>query len=206
MTHKTILVIALLLLAAPAAYGQDTELNIYGGLSAPQGDFADDSGDDAGYASFGLSVMGEYVQYLGTPGLGWASSASLLVNPADDDIINANDPDVGRYFILPVMTGLRYQTELSATLDGYAIGQAGLVGSRAPRLEVGDAEATSNNVFGFGFAFGAGIVLSDGINITARYLSLGQPEYEYEDDDGGEQDFEPSMRLFQVMIGIAIGD
>lgn len=214
MVRKLVLPLVLLLYTIPlssTARAQEVELpeiNLYGGLSAPVGDFSDDTGTDAGYASFGLGVMGEYVLPVGSPGLGWVSSASLLINGADDDFIGQG-ADVGRYFIIPLMTGLRYFAELSPTVDGYGLGQVGVSIVRGPSGDVGDTEYSSNFATSFGFGLGGGIVLNDRINLTLRYLILGEQEFEYDIEGPGgdtEGEAEVSVGVVQVMIGFQIGN
>ena len=188
-----------------------------GGLSIPVGDFADDSGSDAGSAGIGFTVVGDYLVPLGSPGLDWMTSASVAVNTVDEDAfdvfnVDVDDVDTGFWINVPVLTGIRYQTEVSPTVDIFGLGQVGLNVVRAPSGEVNDfdpsVEFSPGIATALGFSFGGGIVLNERIQIGVRYNILGNPDIEYDLEQGDASDEiegEVALSLIQLTVGIPLG-
>lgn len=191
------------------AHAQENRLYINGGLSIPLSDFADDGDFDEGHAGVGLAVTGDYLVPLGSPGLDWATSASITANTVEEEFFGVNDADVGYWFNLPVLTGIRYQTDVSPTVDLFGLGQIGLNLVRAPGVDTDNQEASPGIATSLGFGFGGGLILNDRIQISLRYLTLGEPEIEYdlETDGGQDQEFEREVpiTILQLTVGIPLG-
>ena len=190
---------------------QENRLFINGGLSIPVGDFADDSGSDAGAAGIGFTVVGDYLVPLGSPGLDWATSASVAVNTVDEDFFGGGDIDTGFWINVPALTGIRYQTSVSPTVDLFGLGQVGLNIMRAPSAENNDfdpaVEYSPGLVTTLGFSFGGGIVLNEGIQIGLRYNILGNPDIEFELENANidEAEGEVALSIVQLTVGIPLG-
>lgn len=147
-------------------------------------------------------VGADYNRPIGMPGLGWVTSATLALNGIDaDDVFGTDEVDTGFYFNVPILTGFRYTTNLSPTMQGYAQAQVGLNFFKGPSVEFNDDESTSSIGTSFGFGVGAGVVFNDRINVSIRYLSLGEPEAEY-DGDLFEGDYEQPVSLLTLSIGL----
>ncbi len=212
MKHAYTLFIAVaLFFTTHAAHAQlmmdQGQLTVYAGISSPTGDFGDDDGDDAGGATLGFSVTGEYTVPFGTEGLGWVSSVSIIVNGVDEP----ENFEAGYWINVPVMTGLKYQTEASATLDVYGLGQVGLNLNKAPNFTrtYGDgsqAETSFDIATSFSFGVGAGVIFNDQINVSLRYLALGEPEITgtevYEGEEYDTNDYDQPISMIQLVVGI----
>ena len=199
-----------------SAYAQNAKgyFSVYGGISMPQGDFGDDTGVDAGGAKTSFGIGFDYNSPLKTKGLIWISSVTILLNGLDESDLEAAlrselpgvdfDLDVGRWINIPVLTGLKFQTEISPTLDIYGIGQTGLNFVKAPGAEITAGSVTGEMSYdtatSFGFCFGGGIILKEknSINIGFRYFLLGEPEID------GTIDVETESEKIQIEQPISI--
>lgn len=197
----------LLFLVPERSNAQSSGFTIYGGISLPMGDFGSNSGTEAGYAELGYLGGLEYASLFNEEsGLGWMVSATYITNPVDEQEFVGTGVDVGNWINVPVMGGIQIQSELSEGLQIYGQGQAGVNFAQAPSIEGGGIEATTDWETTFGFAVGAGVLISDLIDIGARYLILGEPEFEYSTSEGstgaaGSQ----KISMLEIGIGIRIG-
>ena len=193
------------------AHAQENRLFVNGGLAIPLSDFADD-GDpsDEGFAGIGFGVTGDYLVPLGSPGLDWATSASVTANTVEEEFFGT-DVDTGFWINVPLLTGLRYQTQVSPTVDVFGLGQIGLNIVRGPSGDADDGEVSPGIATTLGFGFGGGIVLSNRIQISLRYLTLGEPELEFDVDfddpnrQDGEIEREVPISILQLTVGIPLG-
>ncbi|NTV45395.1 MAG: porin family protein [Chlorobiales bacterium] len=154
---------------------------IYGGVSLPMGDFADDSGDKAGLAKLGFGGGLQVTFPLGSQGLELIGDAAFLYNPLDEDKSGIKD---AAYTNIPVMAGLRYVGTINPDFSIYAMGLAGINIASFSDIEIQNADGygspgkiTFDSATSFGFGFGAGVIFSESFNIGAKYLILGEPEY-----------------------------
>lgn len=171
--------------ALPLA-GQGTwSASALGGIGVPLGDFADDSGEEAGLATIGVTVGFDLSRRIGAvEGLSWFSTLAVAAFGVDDGFVVelGLDPaqvDIGRYWGMTAATGLGYAIG-TGTPALQLTGQL-LVGAvRAPGLSVTQAgetlELDTNWEPARGVVVGAGLEISDRITLTARYTTLVNPE------------------------------
>ena len=160
---------------------------VLGNISIPIGEFSDDiNNPNTGLAKGGLGGTFEYSLPV-SQGLYWSSSVSLLVNFVNDDLINEETGyEMGPWFNIPVLTGVRYHHILSASMTILLTGQVGLGFVQAPTTESNSAyqsvefEASAKLATTFGFGIGAGFLLNDRIIFGVQYLDLGKAGIEYE--------------------------
>lgn len=175
------------------------------GIAIPLGDFGDDAGNvDDGFAQIGFFGELNYVHFLEqNNNLGWASTGGLILNSVDESDFG-QDVDISPYLNIPLLTGLRYQSQTSGGMGIYGLGQVGLNLSKGPSFEFNGNEQNSNMVASFGFGLGAGLIFNNQFNVGIRYLGLGEPEYEYEDQDGNSiGEMEQPISMLQISIGIS---
>lgn len=207
------------------SYSQSSpvKFGIFGGVSIPTGDFGEDksfnleTGKGDGFATVGFGGGLELLYPVGTPGLNWHTTAGFLYNGFDDtELLNYIDDDdaevdAGSYYIIPVITGLSYQAQLSPTLDALIIGQLGLSFIKKTTMELSypgfdeylDVEFGMATSFSFGV--GAGLLFNDKFNITFRYLGCGEPEFDVtfdEDGDTYDGEAEISVAVFLISVGV----
>ncbi|MFC1538755.1 hypothetical protein ACFL6H_04970 [Candidatus Latescibacterota bacterium] len=219
----TLLFIMLIIPSTCFAQAVDSPFSIFGGLAMPQGDFGDDDDlEDCGNAKTGFGAGINYTTQLTNPDLSWISSISFLMNGWDEDMLEEEwgedtKIDAGSWINIPIMSGIKYQTSISPTMQIYLLGQGGLNIVKAPSLEASyyddyDEEWYKDELewdtgSSFGFTFGGGIVLTDKISIGLRYYSLGEPEiegeYKSEDDDSEKIEWEGPISILLVMVEIS---
>ncbi len=213
---------------ASLCYAQN--FTLYGGLAMPRGDFGDNDLDnnDAGFAKTGLVLGGEYAIPMGSPGLFGVIGVSMVRNSFDEDVFQdaAGDEfsfDIGPWYNVPIMAGLKYQSEMSPGMRFYATGQVGLNIIKGPKFEESSAyygesvEITWDTANSFGFGIGGGVVINDKINLGIRYLSLGEADLEGTvdwtgDGDSGSEDVKwededmfdgvPPLSILLLTVGI----
>jgi len=204
------------------------EFNLFGGIALPQGDFKDDPDDpDSGLAKTGFGVGVNHIRPLTTPGMSWITSAALLYNGMEVDESDYDldyygidvTVDAGAWINIPIMTGLKYETEVSPTMKIYGLGQVGINMVKAPKLEI-KASSSSSSVkaeteydmaSSFGYVFGGGIVLSEKISVGLRYFALGEPKIKgtVKASGGGESDSEKfelkqSISVLLLMVELSL--
>jgi len=198
---------------------QKGQLSLHAGAAFPQGEFGETTGDefvgDSGFATTGLTVAGEYTYPTGTPGLGIVGSISVIANGMDGneafEVDEDDEVDIssGYWINVPVMGGVRYETEVSPTADLYGIGQVGININRGPTVEISyddsSGEISHSTVTSTGFTIGAGVVFNDQINASIRYLNLGTPEITAEEefqDDTDEFEYDQPLAAIQLLVGV----
>lgn len=205
----------------------ESYFSVFGHLSKPNGDFADNSTETDGYAKFGYGGGIEYSRLVLPDNIYWVTSAAFVMNPVDsDDIADfvfedndlADHLEIKPYQNIPITTGLKYQTRVE-TFDLYGMAQIGLNIVRMGDWEMTDVyqngypvdliryEFETTNTLAF--ILGVGVILKDRFNISARYYALGETEIEeakvYVDGDkldwsDAENDHEISMFVFSIGI------
>lgn len=196
------------------ATAQTTELSLTGfaGVVLPSGDFGDDDSQGDGGASTGLGVGVDYVRPMPDllEGFSALGTASLNINPADD-FAGGDDADVGYWLNLPLLVGGRYTAEVSPTMQAFGQAQIGLNVARSPSVEVSSGsfsqEIESGMATTLGLSFGVGAVLNDRFDVSLRYVTAGEPEFEVDvtsGDQSGEADFETAIAFLQLIVGISL--
>lgn len=176
------------------------------GLSVPAGDFGDDGGEGAGFAMMGIAVTGDYIFPLGSS-LGWVTSASIVYNPANDDILGGANGDAGPWVNIPFLTGLRYETPISPSASLFGQGQVGFNYVNGPDIELSAGGQQGEVNFGgattFGFGIGAGVLINQRIGVSARYFDMGEAEIEIEIEEPGgssEAEVDRPVSFFQIVL------
>jgi len=181
------------------------EFGIYGGLSIPTADFADDNiyEDKAGFALKGFGLGIEMNKPLNSSSLYWSSSVSFLINSYNTDEIEDYYRDDLQYYPnvykckvdagfwgnIPLLTGIKFQTKISPTLEFFGLGQIGINIVNHPDLDIeldfGDyygyyyeVRSTINfdSATTFAFMVGGGVSLNKKLNISFKYFGLGKAE------------------------------
>jgi len=213
-------------------YCEAQSFGLYGAVALPQGDFGDDSGSDAGLAKTGFGGGMEYCAPLGSPGLEWVLSGSLLLNkldtdPLEDELgwwLDGGDVDAGSWMNIPLMGGIRYRTMASPTVDFFAVGLAGLNVVKGPTIKYEalfwddweyeyvhvEIEQTLDPATSFGMGIGAGIIVNKKLSIAFRYLNLGEPEIkgdieadvEYEEYFDWDVEFDQPISMLLLTVGV----
>ena len=198
---------------------QKGQLSLHAGAAFPQGEFGatDEDDENSGFATTGLTVVGEYTYPTGTPGLGIVGSISVTANGMnEDELIEDDEVDVssGYWINAPVMGGLRYKTEVSPTADLYGVGQVGINVNRGPTVELSNDDRSAtisySTVTSTGFTIGAGVAFSDQIDVSIRYLKLGTPEitreaevqFDGETQEEEEYEYDQPLAAIQLLVGV----
>ena len=199
---------------------QKGQLSLHAGAAFPQGEFGatDEDDENSGFATTGLTVVGEYTYPIGTPGLGIVGSISVTANGVNEnELLEGVDDEVdvssGYWINVPVMGGLRYETEVSPTADLYGVGQVGININRGPTVEASynDVSTTTSfsTVTSTGFTIGAGVAFNNQINASIRYLKLGTPKITTETEvqfDGEtrneEYEYDQPLAAIQLLVGV----
>lgn len=141
------------------------------GTAVPLGSFVDKSSLDpnAGYAN--MSIMGglEYTALPLNGGIGL--TASLLAHTYSVSMVPGS-PSTGRYFILSLMGGPRFEMALASLtpISFYGAGQIGALYSKAPDLAFSDFTLTGGTDVSFGVSVGGGAVFDKVIDVGVRYF------------------------------------
>jgi hypothetical protein len=162
-------------------------IGFFGGVALPSGDFADDEGEDAGGAETGFMVGADAYLPLGNTAFGWVTSASINSFGVDDD--GNDEVDLGRYWLIPIMTGVSYPIALSPTMSLAPMAQIGLNIAVGPNGEIADEDFNTSTSFSLAFSAGANMMFTPTLGATLRYMNGGSPEREIEQGDlEGERD------------------
>ncbi len=225
MLRFTLTITFLSLILINISYSQTSPLKfgIFGAVSLPAGDFGEDksfnldTGKGDGFATTGFGGGLELLYPVGAPGLNWHTTAAFLYNGFDDtELLNYIDDDdaevdAGNYFIIPVITGLSYQAQLSPTLDALFLGQLGVAFIKKTTMELTYPESDYSLEVDFGmatafsFGVGAGLLFNDKFNVTFRYLGCGEPEFDVtfdEDGDTYDGNAEIPVGIFLISLGV----
>jgi hypothetical protein len=134
-----------------------------------------------------------------------------LFEDADEDV----DISSGYWLNVPIMAGLRYETEASSGTDVFGLEKVGINMNRRPTIEADNDNISVTQSFStatsFGFALGVGAVFNEQIIVSLRYLGLGSPEITTEvetefngDTTTNEDDYSQPLDGIQLLIGIDI--
>ena len=193
MRNVRLLVLLVALMLVPASLSaqgvpfMDGGIGFFGGVALPTGDFADDDGEDAGGAETGFMVGADAYLPLGSTAFGWVTSASINSFGVDDD--GNDEVDLGRYWLLPIMTGVSYPIVLSPTMSISPMAQIGLNIAFGPNGEIADEDFNTSTSFSLAFSAGANMMFSETLGATLRYVNGGAPEREIEQGElEGERD------------------
>jgi hypothetical protein len=187
----TLAVLALLSQTGTAQTGLVTNrinVQVFGGLSLPTGDFASTSSVEAGGAKTGFVVGGELGVNL-VAGLAWWNTVAVSFNSLNDELVkdlagvSSVSGDIGSWTTVWPMTGLRYTTWVAPGVTIYATGQVGILFGSTPEVSVNSggfrysSKSFSSSAFAYGF--GAGVLIANRFTAGVPYMT-GQPEYDVE--------------------------
>lgn len=216
----TLIVSALLFQTGTAQTGLVTSrlnVQLFGGLAIPTGDFASTSSSDAGGAKTGFVVGGELGLNF-VAGLAWWNTVAVSFNSLNEELVEdlagttSVSGDMGSWTTIWPMTGLKYTTWVAPAVSIYATGQFGLLLGSTPEVSVSSgvfrysAKSFSSSAFAYGF--GAGVLVANRFTAGVRYLT-GQPEYDiefrvtapgYTSTTTGKTD-QPTS-IFQLTVGV----
>ena len=206
MRNVRLIGLTMAFLAMPAAVSaqgvpfMNGGVGIFGGLALPNGDFADDNADEeSGYAKMGLALGADAHLPFGTTPFGWMTSVSINTFGVDDEMFG-EDADVGRYWLIPIMTGVSYPVTVGTGMSLIPMAQVGLNLALGPSAEddLGN-EADFGTSFSLAFSVGADFMFSQNLGATARYVNGGAPEREVETDGG---DFDKDSPMSWLQLGV----
>ncbi len=194
---------------------------IYGFLALPTGDFGDNSGEGAGYAKIGFGFSAEYTKSIGALELGWVTSITMILNTHDESYIEEllieelGMPDNGIVSTkftsnFPILTGLKYQTEILDHIEIFGAFQAGLNFIKPGNRGITVGEETWGMEFdiytSFGFSVGGGLIFYEHFNVGFRYFGLGEPELKgvITDPDGNSrtEKFDQKVGSLAITLGV----
>jgi hypothetical protein len=227
--------LSFLIMALFAMSNLNAQLDISVLGSLPTGDFADDSGrQDDGFAKFGFGASAGYFIETGVEGLGVYPSVSFIYNASDanDEIvdglqqqINQNnlqasvDEEGGNYFTIPITIGPSYKGEVGDGLYVYGTGHIGIGLNIITQSEITASgqnvdyslEIESNSPVSFAGGIEGGIIFSEMWKFGFQFLSLGEPEYEFDfSERSGNQtgtsstETELPKAMFLIKFGIVL--
>jgi hypothetical protein len=201
---KKYLFFAILFASCVFTLNAQTKSELQIGLAVPQGDFADDK-KDAIYHGDGVAGTGFYLGYkllspLSTDGLYWTFNAGIMYNDLqsdykddwEDEMDDADDYSLPKYFNVPILAGLQYEKTISDGLNLFGEAGVGLNILKITNLsyEIDYYEyyyeyykeylRTFKPSVKLGFKIGAGIVLQEKYTISLNYLGLGSHKVKYE--------------------------
>ncbi len=174
-------------------------LGIFGVLSIPQGNFADDRGNDPGFAKSGLGIGGEFNLPLNAPGLGWYSTITVILHGFDEDATGGN---AGSYILAPILSGLKYEKPVSPTMDIFGIGQIGFSYVRVPSISFDDGEIEFDPASTLSFALGGGLFINSKYTVGLRLVTLGKIKA---DVRGATDRFRTDGAITMLFLGIRFG-
>lgn len=181
---------------------------VQGGLAFPTGDFADDDSEEAGLATLGLTLGAELALRVGSgAGIEWVSNLQGVSFGVDDALfgdLGGVDVDVGRYWGVLLMSGLRYRPGEGSTRAQLAA-QLVAGGMRAPnatlRFMGESAELVSSWAPAKGYSVGAGVSFGERFSVDARYEALLNTEVSAElRYQGTVEEFEGDQPMSWIRI------
>lgn len=214
MRRLKLLALLLAFIAVPSALNAQMLANagfgIFGGVSMPMGEFADDDVNDeeSGFATMGFMVGADMHLPFGDSPLGWVTSASVNSFGVDSDeaarAFGGNEGDFGRYWIVPVLTGASYPVSISPTMSLVPMAQVGLNFVMGPSGEVDNVEGDFSSNISFAFSAGATLNITQNIGVTARYLNAGAPEREIDIEGQGDAEKDSPMSFLQIGVSYTL--
>lgn len=217
--RSIVAVVLLFIFFNAASYSQDednTSVLVYGTLSLPTGNFGENIGafagktrragfsigEEVGLAEIGFGLGAELSIKTGISGLSWIFGMSAITNGVNSNQVQAKfqtdagdtvevSSEFGRWTNIPVMSGLRYDFNLSDKIGVYGLVMGGINFSWCPYKSVTENFFTVDTIStvladdskfdiatDFGFQAGLGFVIAHTYNIGIRYLNLGTPRFD----------------------------
>jgi len=151
------------------------------------------TGDKIGLAETGFGIGLDVSTPVWVEGMEWIISTKFLLNPTNSgeiqslyrsqwgDSVNV-ELDVGNWINIPLMTGLKYNLNISNDFECYGIAQGGVNFSKAPSLMATEGSVTLEET-SYRFATDYSVELSIGIiynqkfNLGISYFNGGTPRY-----------------------------
>jgi hypothetical protein len=186
-------------------YAQNKEekgkFKAFSGLTLPLGFFGENEGrDQDGYAKPGLGFGLEYSLPIGLEEIEGVADVAFLINGCD--VSNVFDAEAGQWINIPILAGLKYESEVSSKRDAYCLFQAGVNFTKPPLFEFSDGSEISYDVSSsFGFSVGGGFVIRKKFDLGLRYLNLGKPKLKGTWDDWAFTDVKQPISLLVVSVG-----
>lgn len=188
------------------------QFGIFGAVSLPQGDFAgDDLEEDNGVAKTGFGGGLSFTFPLGAPGLGWQTDGMIILNSIDASVFEGAGLEVkgGRWMNSPHYDRPEVQLgNFPGIMEFFILAQVGLTLINGPDMEVSEVDMADYEDWKIGsvisFGFGAGFTLSSKLNISLRYLALGNAELDVSIDGETveDADYKPSISMILLTNGI----
>lgn len=166
---------------------------VYGGLSLPNGYFAEDEydkniivGGKQGSANTGFNAGLKYLQPFSDPKLSWFVSAELFYNGLTsdykDEVEDKVDPEYIKfesYFNIPVMAGFNYNlaalsSDVSLWIEAGLGVNCRLISDYSEESKDGsELERTCDKSFLFAYQFGGGLTIKNKLMVGLSYYNLG---------------------------------
>jgi hypothetical protein len=195
MKNISALILCLLTLAG-AGSAQDARhfLSLNAGFSVPMGDYgAQKENMDAGFAKIGFAGGLEYDYFTGFANLAWSTSFNYIANDYESDTftrgLDLQLYESGTYSTISLMTGLKWQKELSENVEAFVMGHVGYAMITGPFLSglplpiSADSklvEFQMNRSSGMGYSVGVGFLFNEHTYLALRYLDAGKATFSKE--------------------------
>ena len=183
---------------------------IFGGASFPISDYGATSGERAGFASIGYSIMLEGTKYL-SQNVNWISSVTISTNGFDNLTLEKSLPNsqvnAGSYNSIWILTGISPETNLSSEIKLYGLVEAGLLFSIFPAIHYYDFYKGTKNLasqkgISLAYCLGGGVNINK-INVGIRF-NAGYPKYKQSFTNGllDSREVKLPLMILQFFIGI----
>ncbi len=186
---KKMIILVCLLAGVAAAEGRF--LSLVAGFSVPLGDFSGQrQTGDVGSARVGFTGGFEYDHGLGLDGLAWSTAFHYLANDYENPLftrgVTLDIYESGAYSTLSLLTGLKWQKNLSESTALFVVGHVGYASIGGPFLSGLPPDATATTPIvefqmgrsgDFAYAFGFGFLFNEHTYLGLRYLNAGRAEF-----------------------------
>ena len=224
MKAKVFLAISMIALSVTGVSAQSKI--VYGGLSLPNGYFAEDeydkniiSGGKEGAAGTGFNAGFKYLQSFSDPKLSWFVSAELLYNGLTSDFkdeaedkLNPEDVKFESYFNIPVMAGFNYNlaalsSDVSLWIEaGLGVNCRLLSDFRAEYDDGGEIELSYDKSFLFAYQFGGGLTIKNKLMVGLAYYNLGTDKLRGQETKNNKTDkFKTKKELSATTLALRVG-
>lgn len=182
---------------------------LHGGLGIPVGDFGKSSGGTDGFAKSGL-VIGCDLNYMLGDIASWVSSLDFSIHGFDEASLRISSgvsSDIGSWFLVWPMTGIRITASPSNEVRPYAQVQVGLLAGSSPSMSLsyGSEQFTWPCFCTVGSLFcGHWLHAGRTSSFGARYF-YGEPEYENSirsSSFNGTIKFKQPTSVFTLFLGV----
>jgi len=216
--NYVILVISLIILHVNVINAQyereekEIQVNIFGGLSIPMGDFGTSEQEkEAGYALVGFSAGFGFIHHA-QQNFNWIVDFYLSFNAFNEEVLqvqigNSVNVDAGTYVNTWILTGFRGGADIAPSVKLFAFAEAGLLIASVPDITYSTSEESIEQTTDMGIApalgLGAGININS-YTISIRYLS-GKAEHEQTIKIGnstGTTDVKLPVAILQLILAI----